>query len=37
MYLAHYLPITLRVGGAFGLDEKGESLVIIGLWVPLEI
>jgi outer membrane protein assembly factor BamA len=35
MYLAYYLPVTLRVGGAFGLDEKGESQVIIGLWMPL--
>jgi sugar lactone lactonase YvrE len=35
MYLFYYLPITLRLGGAFGLDEQGEAQVIIGLWVPV--
>jgi outer membrane protein assembly factor BamA len=35
MYLFYYLPITLRLGGAFGLDEEGISQLIIGLWVPV--
>jgi hypothetical protein len=34
MYLAYYLPITLRLVLTKGLDEKRESLVYIGLWTP---
>lgn len=34
-YLAYYLPVTIRVGIASGLDEGGETLSYIGLWVPV--
>ena len=36
LYFAYYLPITLRVGIAAGLDEEGETLTYVGLWVPVE-
>ena len=35
MDLAYRLPITLRVGIARGLDEKKETMIILGLWVPV--
>lgn len=31
------LPVTLRLGFARGLDEEGESQVIMNAWVPLGI
>jgi Tol biopolymer transport system component len=34
-YLAYYLPVTLRMGIAHGLDEEGETLTYLGLWVPV--
>jgi WD40-like Beta Propeller Repeat/Omp85 superfamily domain len=34
MYLAYYLPITLRVGIARGLNKEGETMIIFGLWAP---
>jgi hypothetical protein len=34
-YLAYYLPVTLRIGIAHGLDEEGETLTYFGLWVPV--
>ncbi len=34
-YLAYYLPITFRLGIAKGLDDKGETLPYIGLWVQM--
>jgi hypothetical protein len=34
MYLAYYLPITLRFGIAQGLDRNGETMVIFSLWMP---
>jgi len=34
MYLAYYLPITLRFGVAQGLDKSGETMVIFSLWTP---
>jgi Tol biopolymer transport system component len=34
MYLAYYLPITLRFGIAQGLDKNGETMVIFSLWTP---
>lgn len=37
LYLAYYLPVTFRLGIAKGLDEKGETLTYIGLWVPVTI
>ena len=33
--LAYRLPITLRLGTARGLDEKKETMIIFGLWVPV--
>jgi outer membrane protein assembly factor BamA len=33
--LAYRLPITLRLGIAKGLDEKKETMIIFGLWVPV--
>jgi len=33
--LAYRLPITLRLGIAKGLDEKKETMIIVGLWVPV--
>jgi outer membrane protein assembly factor BamA len=35
--LAYYLPVTVRFVVAQGLNEDGESLAYIGLWVPLEL
>ncbi|HTP06542.1 MAG TPA: hypothetical protein VMM54_15480 [Nitrospirota bacterium] len=35
MYLSYFLPITLRLGIARGLDEKGETQIIFGLWAPI--
>ncbi len=35
MDFAYRLPITLRLGIAHGLDEKKETTLIFGLWVPL--
>ncbi len=35
LYLAYYLPVTLRIGVARGLDEKGETLTYLGFWVPV--
>jgi hypothetical protein len=35
LYLSYFLPITLRLGIAKGLDEKGETQIIFGLWVPV--
>lgn len=35
IYFAYYLPVTLRLGAARGLDEKGETLAYLGLWVPV--
>jgi len=35
MYLSYFIPITLRLGIATGLDEKGETQIIFGLWVPV--
>jgi hypothetical protein len=35
MYLSYFFPITLRLGIARGLDEKGETQIIFGLWVPV--
>jgi WD40 repeat protein len=32
--LAYYLPITFRLVVAKGLDENGESVVYISLWLP---
>jgi outer membrane protein assembly factor BamA len=37
LYLAYYLPVTLRLGIAAGLDEEGETIPTIGLWLPLEL
>lgn len=33
--LAYRLPVTLRLGIARGLDEKKETMIIFGLWVPV--
>lgn len=30
---SYYIPLTLRAGLAFGMDEKGEVVPAIGLWV----
>jgi Tol biopolymer transport system component len=30
-----YLPMTIRIGFARGLDEEGESQIIMNLWIPL--
>ena len=30
-----WIPVTLRLGFARGLDEEGESQLIMNLWVPL--
>jgi hypothetical protein len=35
--LAYFLPVTLRVGIAAGLDEEGETVPTFGLWLPLEL
>jgi sugar lactone lactonase YvrE len=35
MFLAYYVPVTLRIGIAAGLDEKRETTLIFGLWAPL--
>ena len=35
IYLSYFLPITFRLGIAEGLDEKGETQIIFGLWVPV--
>jgi hypothetical protein len=32
--VAYNLPVTLRLGFAKGLDDKGEGRVNIGLWMP---
>jgi len=34
LYLAYYLPLTLRLGVAHGLDKHGETMLIFGLWAP---
>jgi outer membrane protein assembly factor BamA len=35
MYLAYYLPITLRIGVAQGLDEKRDTRFIFNIWTPV--
>jgi Tol biopolymer transport system component len=35
MTFAFYLPITLRLVVARGLDESGETQAYLGLWVPM--
>ena len=35
MDLAYGLPLTLRLGYARGLDEQGESQVILNMWAPV--
>jgi outer membrane translocation and assembly module TamA len=35
MHFSYFLPITLRVGIARGLDEDCETQIIFGLWVPV--
>lgn len=35
--LAYFLPATLRLGIAAGLDEEGETYPTFGLWIPLEL
>jgi hypothetical protein len=37
LYLAYYLPVTLRVGIAGGLDEEGETVPTFGLTLPVEL
>ncbi len=37
MTLAYYLPITLRLVAARGLDQDGETQLYFGIWVPLEL
>jgi Tol biopolymer transport system component len=34
MYFSYHIPITLRLVLAKGLDEKGETNVNLGLWIP---
>jgi outer membrane protein assembly factor BamA len=34
LYFAYFVPFTLRVGLAKGLDEKRETMVIFSLWAP---
>ncbi len=34
MYFSYYLPITWRLVIAKGLDEKGETFIYLGLWMP---
>jgi outer membrane translocation and assembly module TamA len=33
-YLAYYVPITFRFVLATGLDDRGESLAYLSLWLP---
>lgn len=35
IYLAYYLPITLRFGIAQGLNTDGERMIILSLWAPV--
>jgi hypothetical protein len=37
MTLGYFLPLTIRLVVAKGLDSKGESQAYLGLWVPLEL
>ncbi len=34
VFFAYYLPLTLRIGLAKGLDEKKETFLIFNLWAP---
>ena len=36
-YLAYYLPVTLRIVVADGLDENGLKQIYLGLWAPVEL
>ena len=35
MDLGYYLPITVRLGFAKGLDQEGENQLILNAWMPL--
>jgi outer membrane protein insertion porin family len=37
LYLTYFLPTTLRLGIAAGLDEEGETFPTFGLTIPLEL
>jgi hypothetical protein len=37
MFLAYYVPATLRFGIARGLDEKGVLTLLLGLWTTLPL
>lgn len=34
IYFAYYIPVTLRLGIARGLDERGETVTYLGMWLP---
>jgi hypothetical protein len=34
LFFSYFVPITLRVGVAKGLDEQGETMLIVNLWTP---
>jgi len=34
VYFGYRVPLTLRIGIAQGLSDKGETMIILGLWGP---
>jgi outer membrane protein assembly factor BamA len=34
LFFSYFVPITFRFGIAHGLDEQGETMLILSLWTP---
>jgi len=37
LFLAYYLPVTMRIVFANGLDEQGQKVLYLGFWAPIEL